>query len=170
MGNVRIITPALEIRQAVQEKGSRYGAMTHPYLIVVADCKDELSGGVRNGEALVEALFGTIITRVTPDANSNSVVKDVRKRDGYWGTPDEPKHRGVSGVLLLPKPHLWDLRQDRWQPLLVRNPWAEHRLPDDFLPLPGFNHVGDATYAPTEGTRLADLLGLPAVWPPADPE
>jgi hypothetical protein len=69
----------------------------------------------------------------------------------------------VSGVLLLPKPHLWDLR---WQPLLVRHPSADRPLPDDFLPLLGFKHVKDASYAPTEGKLLADILGLPEVWPP----
>src|SRR5205807_5148924 len=116
MGNIREIKPALEIRQAVEEKGSRYGTMTNPYLIVVADCKDELPGGEHNGEALVEAMFGDIITRVTKDAEDKMVITDVRKPNGYWGTPDAPKHRNVSGVLLLPKPHLWDLREERWQP------------------------------------------------------
>lgn len=167
MGNIREIKPALEIRQAVEEKGGRYGAMTNPYLIVVADCKDELPGGKHNGEALVEAMFGDIITRATKDAEGKTVITDVRKPNGYWGTPDAPKHRNVSGVLLLPKPHLWDLREDRWQPVLVRNPWAERPLPADFLPLPGFKHVKDAEFTPTDGKALADMLGLPAVWPPA---
>jgi hypothetical protein len=166
MGNIRKIDPALEIRQAVEEKGSRYGAMTNPYLIVVADCKDELSGGSRNGEALVEAMFGTRVTRVTKDAKGKTLTEDVRRQDGYWGTPDAPKHRNVSGILVLPRPHLWDLRDERWQPLLVRNPWAERPLPDDFLPLPGFKHVKDAQYAPTEGKALADILVLPTRWPP----
>lgn len=166
MGNVRVIDPSLEIRQAVEEKGSRYGTMQDPYLIVVADCKEELSGGKNNGEALVEAMFGTIVTEITKDSNGGPVLKDVRKADGYWGTPDSPKHRAVSGVLLLPKPHLWDMREDRWQPILVRNPWAERPLPDDLLPLPDFRHVKEATYAPTEGTAFADILKLPTPWPP----
>jgi hypothetical protein len=55
-------------------------------------------------------------------------------------------------------------------PMLVRNPWADHPLPDEFLPLPGFKHVKDAYYSPTEGTALADILELPAVWPPAEQE
>ncbi len=167
MGNIREIKPALEIRQAVESKGSRYGAMSDPYLIVVADCKDELPGGKHNGTALVEAMFGDIITRASKDAAGKTVVTDVRQANGYWGLPDKPKHCNVSGVFLMPKPHLWDLREERWQPLLVRNPWAERPLPEDFLPLPGFKHVKDAEYAPTEGDVLADILDLPAVWPPA---
>jgi hypothetical protein len=154
MGNIREIDPALEIRQAVEGKGRRYGAMTDPYLIVVADCKQELAGGDRNGDALVEAMFGKIVTQASKDENGKLVLRDVRQTDGYWGTPDAPKHRGVSGILLLPKPHLWDLRETRWQPLLVRNSWAERALPDDLLPLPGFKHVKEAQYAATDGTAL----------------
>lgn len=168
MGDVRVIEPELEIRQAVEGKGSRYGAMTQPYLVVVADCKDELGGGANNGEALVEAMFGIIISRTTTGANGKLILENARSTDGYWGTPENPKHQGVSGVLLLPKPHLWALREERWQPLLVRNPWANHPLPDEFLPLPGFKHVKEASYVPTEGKRLADILGLPTVWPPAE--
>jgi hypothetical protein len=61
---------------------------------------------------------------------------------------------------LLPQPHRWDLRSDRWQPLIVRHPWATHMLPDDVLPLAGaqgkrrrrvFACRGDA---PCEGRRI----------------
>lgn len=166
MGNIREIDPALEIRQAVEGKGNRYGAMTDPYLIVVADCKEELAGGDRNGDALVEAMFGKVVTQASKNENGKLVLRDVRQADGYWGTPDAPKHRGVSGVLLLPKPHLWNLREKRWQPVLVRNPWAERPLPDDLLPLPGFKHVKEGQYAATDGTALADILDLPKPWPP----
>lgn len=92
-------------------------------------------------------------------------MKDRRATDGYWGTTDAPKHRGVSGIVVLPKPHLWDLRNERWQPILLHNPWAERPLPDDLLPLPGFEYKLDH-FAPKDGTKLADLLGLPAAWPP----
>jgi hypothetical protein len=164
MGDVRLIKPHEEIRQAVQFKGSRYGAMTLPYLIVVADCKEELQGG-RIGDAALEAMFGAIVTDVWTNKNGKTVMKDRRAADSYWGTPDAPKHRNVSGILILPKPHLWDLRNERWQPILLRNPWAERQLPDDLLPLPGFDYNPDH-FAPKDGTKLADMLGLPAAWPP----
>jgi hypothetical protein len=35
-------------------------------------------------------------------------------------------------------PHLWDLRNERWQPKLIKNPWANHPIPDELLPLPGY--------------------------------
>jgi hypothetical protein len=164
MGGARIIKPHEEIRDAVKFKGSRYGAMTLPYLIVVADCKEELRGG-RVGDAALEAMFGTIVTDVWTDKNGKTVTKDRRAADGYWGTPDAPKHRDVSGVLILPKPHLWDLRNERWQPILLQNPWAKRPLPNHLLALPGFEYKPDH-FAPKDGTKLADILGFPAVWPP----
>jgi hypothetical protein len=164
MGDIRRIKPHEEIRDAVQFKGGRYGAMTLPYLIVVADCREELQGG-RVGDAALEAMFGTIVTEVWADENGEPVIADRRAADGYWGTPDAPKHREVSGIVILPKPHLWDLRNERWQPLLLRNPWALRPLPDDFLPLPSFEHKTDQI-ALKAGTKLADILGLPTPWPP----
>jgi hypothetical protein len=164
MGDLRIIKPHQEIRQAVQFKGSRYGAMTLPYLIVVADCKDELQGG-RIGDAALEAMFGTVVTDVWKDENGKTVIRDRRAADGYWGTPDAPKHRGVSGILILPKPHLWDLREERLQPILLRNLCSERPLPDDLFRLPGFEYK-ENHFVLKDGTKLADILGLPAVWPP----
>ena len=133
-------------------------------MIVVADCKEELLGG-RIGDAAFQAMFGTIVTDLSKDANGIFVMKDRRADDGYWGTPAAPRNRDVSGIVVLPKPHLWDLRNERWQPILLRNPWTERPLPDDLLPLPAIEYKPDS-FAPKDGTLLADLLGLPAVWPP----
>jgi hypothetical protein len=100
--------------------------------------------------------------------NGEKETKDVRLDDGYWGHADIARHKNVSGVLLLPKPHLWDLRNERWQPLLLRNPWADDPLPANFLPLPGYAVDGDGKLSKTNGTSLADILKLPKVWPPAE--
>jgi hypothetical protein len=142
--------------------------MTLPYLIVVADCKDELAGGNRIADALLEAVFGTIVTKVTTHSSGEHTFADSRLHDGYWGVPWEPKNRNVSGVLILPKPHLWDLRDERCQPLLLRNPSADHPLPNELLPLPGLHLNEENKFTITRGTKFADLLGLPAVWPPVE--
>jgi hypothetical protein len=170
MGDLRTLTPEIEIRQALELKGKRYGAMTSPYLIVVADCKDELAGGHRIAGVVLEAVFGSEVTTVTTHASGKHTFAERRRPDGYWGTPGEPKHRNVSGVLILPKPHLWDLRNDRWQPLLVRNPWSEYPLPDGLLPLSSYSLSAKNEFVPTQGATLADILGLPKVWPPEEKE
>jgi hypothetical protein len=80
-----------------------------------------------------------------------------------------PAHTQVSGIMLLPKPHLWDLRTDRWQPQIVRNASAERPLPAEFFPVPGFSVSAQGAVSQIEGTLMADLAGLPAVWPPEEP-
>jgi hypothetical protein len=166
MGEGRIVKAETEIREALSDKGKRYGKLEAPYVVVVADCKDELVGGERNSEALIDAAFGTVVTQSRVLENGKHEFGDVRLSDGYWGTAAAPKHQNVSSVVLLPKPHLWDLREDRWQPLHLRNPWAETPVPDELLPLPGLSIAEDGMIATEDGTRLADILGLPEQWPP----
>ena len=167
MGEGRIVKAETEIREAVADKGKRYGELDAPYVVIVADCKEELPGGDRNADALIDAAFGSVVTHVRALPDGQQEIKDVRIEDGYWGTPSAPRHRNVSGMVLLPKPHLWDLREDRWQPLHLRNPWAERPLPSELLPLPGFTVGDDGSIKAADGTRLADILGLPAEWPPS---
>jgi hypothetical protein len=167
MGESRIVSAETEIREAVSDKGKRYGELDAPYVVVVADCKEELAGGDRNADALIDAAFGSVVTQVRTLPDGQQEINDVRIEDGYWGKPSAPRHRNVSGMVLLPKPHLWDLREDRWQPLHLRNPWAERPLPSELLPLPGFTVGADGSIKAADGTRLADILGLPAEWPPS---
>jgi hypothetical protein len=166
MGELREIGAAAEIREALSTKGSAYDPLNAPYLVAVADCKDELVGGRHNGEALLEAVLGTIYTEVRTTEAGEQVIVDRRRPDGYWGTADTSAHGQVGGVLLLPKPHLWDLREERWQPSIVRNERAERPLPATLMPVPGFALGPDGTVTETAGTPLADLVGLPDVWPP----
>jgi hypothetical protein len=166
-GDARIVSAETEIRQALSTKGKRYGELSAPYLIVVADCKEELAGSKHNDDALIDAVFGTVVTQTTVLQNGEHETKDVRLDNGYWGHPGTARHKNVSGVLLLPKPHLWDLRNDRWQPLLIRNPWADRPLSEGFLPLPGYSVDAEGEITKTSGSPLAKILKLPEVWPPA---
>jgi hypothetical protein len=136
---VRKISPAAEIREAAVAKGTAYDPLNAPYLLVVTDCKEELPGGRHNGEALLEAVLGTIYTEVKVSEAGEQTTTNKRKPDGYWGVMEAPAHTQVSGIVLLPKPHLWDLRTDRWQPQIVRNGSAERPLPAEFMALPGFS-------------------------------
>jgi hypothetical protein len=168
MGDARTVSAETEIREALSTKGKRYGKLDAPYLIVVADCKEELQGGKRNDQALIDAVFGSVVTQTTVLENGEIETKDVRLDNGYWGFANTARHKNVSGVLMLPNPHLWDLRDERWQPLLIRNPWADHPLPEGFLPLPGYALDKKGQLTKTDGTPFADILKLPDVWPPAE--
>jgi hypothetical protein len=166
MSDVRWVSPDIEIRQALEKKGGRYGALGAPFLIVVADCKDELSGGESIAEALLDAALGTVVASVTTFPSGERDAKLKRRLDGYFGYPAAPKNRNVSAVVLLPRPHLWDLRNERWQPLLLRNPWSEHPHPEAVLPLPSYRLTKQYEFEELGGTMLADILGLPEAWPP----
>jgi hypothetical protein len=37
------------------------------------------------------------------------------------------------------------------------------------MPLPGFAMSADGAVTELQGTLMADLVGLPAVWPPQEP-
>ncbi|WP_454818940.1 hypothetical protein [Labrys neptuniae] len=93
----------------------------------------------------------------------------IRTNDGFFGRHGEPRNRNVSGVLLLPEPNLWKLRDERWQPLIANNLFATNPLPKDLPPLPGCTYVEDRDESGrVEGAILADTLALPRPWPPAD--
>jgi hypothetical protein len=169
-GDMPKISPAAEIREAAVAKGTAYDPLNAPNLLVVTDCKEELPGGRHNGEALLEAVLGTIYTEVKVSDTSEQTITDKRKPDGYWGVMGAPAHTRVSGIVLLPKPHLWDLRTDRWQPQIVRNGSAERPLPAEFIALPGFSVSAQGAVTQVEGTMMAVLAGLPVVWPPEEPQ
>lgn len=169
MGDLRRVSAHTKIREALKKKGNRYGVFQAPYVVVVVDCNDELTGGERNAESLIDAAFGTVVTQVRTYGHGEREIAEERLADGYFGRPASPRHENVSAAILLPRSHLWDLRADRWQPLLLKNPWATHRLPDEVLPLPGYKYSMDNDqFERVEGTRLADILGLPVIWPPAE--
>ena len=168
MGDMREVKAETEIRAALKKKGRRYGDFAHPYIVAVVDCKGELAGGDSNADNFIEAVHGTVYTEVRTFADGAIETEDKRRNNGYWGRPESPQHPNVSAAILLPRPHLWDLRQDRWQPLIMRHPWATHPLPDNVLPLPGWRLNEAGEFASVEGTRLADILGLPDPWPPED--
>jgi hypothetical protein len=46
---------------------------------------------------------------------------------------------------------------------------AHRPLPEGFTPLPGFALSAQGAVTQIEGTLMADLAGLPAVWPPTEP-
>jgi hypothetical protein len=162
----RIVKPEIEIRQALDIKGDRYGKLDAPYLIVVADLKEELAGGQNNNKALCDAVFGTVVG--DPIVEENGVPRAIGSRlpDGIWGAVNSPENRNVSGVVLLPRPNLWRLREERWQPVCAHNPFATHKPAKALLPLPGYTADAEGKIDFAAGTPLADLVGLPAVWPP----
>lgn len=169
MSGVRSLAPHLDLRQALELKGRQYRIEETPYLIVVADCKDSIPTGDDVDDALIDALFGSPAVVFRRFADGTTEEELTRRNDGYFGRHGEPRNRNVSGVLLLPEPNLWKLRDERWQPLIADNPFATNPLPKGLLPLPGYSYIKETgEFGRADGTILADILDLPQPWPPAD--
>ncbi|MBN9218373.1 MAG: hypothetical protein J0I79_10500 [Mesorhizobium sp.] len=168
MSGVRSVAPHLDLRQALEIKGQRYRISETPYLIVVADCKGSIPVGDHVADALIDALFGSpcVHFRRRPDGGFDT--ENDRTNDGYWGRHGAPRNRNVSAVVIFPEPNLWKLRDERWQPLIAYNPFEANPLSRGLLPLPGYDLDSEAEYVRKGGTQLADILELPAAWPPDD--
>jgi hypothetical protein len=151
-----------DIRDALDKKSRRYGALDQPYLIVVADGKGQIFTKDSVHSALTNAVFGDEIVQFT-----GGTYQRTHAKNGFWHGPDGPRNRHVSGVLLLPETGLWKLREEKWQPVLAVNPWAERPLADALRRMDRFE-ASNGRWVFHEGKRFADIIGLPKPWPPEE--
>lgn len=158
-----IISPHKDLREALRDKSKKYGKLDKPYLIAVADGKDQLFSKDSINSALTDAVLGDEIVQF-----QNGTPQLTRAENGFWYGPDGPRNRHVSGVLLLPETGLWKLREEKWQPVLAVNPWAEQPLPDALRKMRRFE-LEDGRWVLKEGEQFANLVGVPDPWPPAEP-
>jgi hypothetical protein len=156
-----VIAPHKDLRDALYEKTKKYGALDKPYLIAIGDGKDQLFSKDSIHSALSDAVFGDEIVQVRGDE-----VYITRAKNGFWHGPEGPRNQHVSGVLLLPQTGLWRLREEKWQPVLAVNPWAERPLPDVLRTVSRFE-ADNGRWTFRDGKRFADIVGLPDPWPPS---
>jgi hypothetical protein len=155
-----VIAPQKDLRDALFKKSREYGTLDKPYLIAVADGKDQLFGKDSIRSALTEAVFGDEVVQFQGHTH-----RITHAKNGFWHGPQGPRNRHVSGVIFLPETRLWKLREERWEPLLAINPWAERPLPDALRKMNRFEADGDR-WIFREGKRFAYIIGLPDPWPP----
>jgi hypothetical protein len=159
-----IITACDDLRDALGQKSRRYGKLDAPYLIVVADAKDQLFTKESIDAALTDAVLGNEIIQF-----QGGRAYATRARNGFWHGANGARNRHVSAVMLLPETNLWQLREDKRQPVLAVNPWAELHLPTKLKRLRRFE-AEDNRWAARDGELFADILGLPTPWPPNESE
>lgn len=150
-----VITPQKDLRDALCKKSRKYGALDKPYLIAVADGKDQLFSADSVNTALTEAVLGDEIIQI-----KGGTAFATRAKNGFWHGPDGPQNKHVSGVLLLTQTGLWKLRDERWQPILAVNPWADRPLPEALRSLSRFE-AEEGRWVFRDGARFADLVALP---------
>jgi hypothetical protein len=158
----RWVSGAQEIREALDEKKSKYGCPTIPYVIVVVDCKDEIIAEPR--QELTEAVLGDEVVEEKLSA-SGTVRPYLIRSGGFWFKGRKPVHTNVSAVLLIPRKDIWHLADPEWQPILALHPWARNPLDPAILPLPRMV-AHDDKWTLIQDRSAAEILSLPVPWPP----
>lgn len=158
--------PGEVLMAALDRKATRYGDLALPLVLVVADRTDRLAYFPGNlAENVAGGLFGPEITEHVEHRDGRGEMRH-RRGDGFWIRNGRPNHAGVSAVLVFPHAEIWKLREEQWQPLLVRNPNAGQPLPPEIgLPWPELV-MTDRQGTVRPGRSAADMLGLPEPWPP----
>jgi hypothetical protein len=154
------IAPHQDLRSTLESKCNRYGSVNAPFLIAVADAREELLLGNRVVESTLDALLGDEAVEVA----DGQPPTPIRLRNGFWFAKGQPRNRQVSGVLVIPSAQLWSLR--RHPPILAINPWAEYPLPRETCSMRSVVRDGDRWALREDANTLADILQLPLPWPP----
>lgn len=156
-----LIKPQKDIRSALKTKADRYGELTAPYLIVVCDAKEQLFNQRAAQNAITEAVFGDEYTQFV-----GTIMRRKFARNGLWhGRGGATINKHVSGVVLLPQPSIWKLRDEKWEPILAINPWADSVLPAELREITRYEAQGER-WVLHDGARFADVLDMPDPWPP----
>jgi hypothetical protein len=158
--------PAAALMRALGKKATRYGDFGLPYVLVVADRTEKLAYLAGDfAENVAGGLFGP---EITEDVEYRDGRREMRRRrgDGFWMRRGRPNHSNVSAVLVFPRADIWKLREERWQPLLARNPSASCPLPTE-VRLPFHELIMNEREGIVRPGRVAgEILDLPVPWPP----
>jgi hypothetical protein len=157
------IAPAEDVRTALERKSRRYGNLNVPYVIVVADAKNQILRENAVRDAIVEAVYGDDLVSVA----TGGEPRRVHDNNGFWFRGDGCHNKHVSAILLMPDAGIWKLREERWQPLLAVNLSANFSIPDSIKELTRID-AEQAKWVRREGKLVADVLSLPVPWPPTE--
>lgn len=151
------ITP---LKEALSEKGSKYGYLDHPLVIAI-----NTTSGFHDEEDTMQVLYGQIGWRTNvedPQAEATPVLTD----DGYWGRPGRPCHPHVAGLLLAEGMHYG--RVGRYAPVFWPHPYTTETIE----PLANWG----VTQPSVEGLEYRrpwrlphEYFGLEEGWPIGDP-
>ncbi len=130
------------IRDAIKDKGNRYGELEHPLIVGVnvdaidVDRTDEMEG-----------LFGEEVSLFRVGDPSAPPIAQ-RRPNGAWFGPKGPQYTRVSGAWLFSDLNLWSIAA--CSDTLYLNPWGVKAIPSFLM---AFNH------ARTEGERMQWVAG-----------
>jgi hypothetical protein len=157
------IDDAPAIKKALATKHHEYGDLGAPFIIAVGTYihdRDRWHSG--------NAMYGHVSVEIGEAPDGSTVTREVRRPDGYFGTPPEWTNRNVSGVLLVNQ--LMPYYVQRAETTLWRHPNPSHELPEAVGLTGDTLSLADSTLvAVSAPTRADDFFGLPDPWPPGEP-
>jgi hypothetical protein len=162
MGEAHFLETDKDVRQAVETKAKKYGALSLP-LVVAVDVVSEHCDDID----INNALFGTetIVVTTSRDGALDSTT-ERRLPDGVWFGNKGPRNGTVSAALIGNKIDTYTCGATT--PLLIHNPYPRHRLVLPSYPLP--ESVPDENthrMKRKDGRNAKEILRLPDPWPPA---
>lgn len=117
-GRAAFIDDVSPLRRALQDKGSAYGVLPHPYVVAIGT----QSMGDHEFDVL-NTLYGTEQVQFLTTPNGVTTTRTVRAPDGYWYRGNHWSHPSVAGVLIVNQLHpgavarvvptLWDHPEPR---------------------------------------------------------
>jgi hypothetical protein len=148
-----------KLRKALKRKASRYGKMDVPFIVAVSMCEPADEDDIGN------ALFGDEVFTIRRDQNGPvGETISSRRPNGFWWGPRGPQNTRVSAILLVNELFPWSVASS--QPIIHHNPWAEHAVPLDALPLPQMvPNLEDGRFVKRGSAPIHEVLGLPLGWP-----
>lgn len=148
-----------KLRKALRRKASRYGEMEVPFIVALSMWENADERDIWN------ALFGDEVFSIGVGPKG-PVGKPVpsRKPNGFWLGPHGPQNRRVSAILLVDELFPWSVASK--QPIIYHNPWAEHPLSAEALPLAQMvpNHE-ERRFVRKPSEPIHTVLGLSPRWP-----
>lgn len=151
------VKTADQLRNAINDKATRYGKIGKPFIVAV----NVLHTGATH-ETVFEALFGKQVFSLPQTSGSEGVWSRSWRGAFYYGA--KPVNTRLSGVLIFNGLHAWSLHTAF--ATLYLHPGATTNYSGVLSHLPTFTVSGDGAYARREGKSVGQLLNLPADWLP----
>lgn len=144
------------LRNALGEKGSKYGNLAHPLVLAI-----NVGSGFHDDLDTEQALYGTVGWRFDLEQPTSEPIP-VLTEAGYWGRPGRPAHTHIAGLLLAEGLHYGRVAQ--YSPTFWPHPKAAQGI--DAMPIwmiaePGA--AGTARIGPAVPPHI--YFALPSDWP-----
>ena len=153
-----------DIRRALDDKTTKYGARDRPFVIAVSTGSENPFFSIRS---LRPALFGSG-KEIMP--SGVGIADTIWEDDAVFWRSGEPRNTRVSGVFVVIRLDAWNFATKT--PIYMENPWAEHPLldvPPVFDRWFGSKDDPASIHRPAE-RGLSEVFDLPEDWPEGEPD